>query len=165
MCEYRMSGDVASNVVFKKQLCIARAEDARIFANRVLTLDCNCINSYPSNTTAMSSSQYLKTRMAACPGIVNQAAARQCRPTIDVQTKRLHVHDAHQSNKRLSASTLTSRLQDRATRTERFAEFFPPPPTPAPCPPPQIPQPGVPIAPQTPCNPGDQRVDYTSPYA
>lgn len=69
----------------------------------------------------------------------------------------------------ISSSEITTRRRRTqevsAQRSQgRHAEHFRVTPPAPPCRPPQVgPQPGVPIAPVTPCNPGTQRVDYSIP--
>lgn len=65
-----------------------------------------------------------------------------------------------------SSGLTTARIRDsiQNATTVRGAEFIRRRPAPPPCPTPHGPQPGVPIAPQLPCNPGNQRVDFQSPY-
>jgi hypothetical protein len=66
-----------------------------------------------------------------------------------------------------SSGVTTARVRDAiqnasAVRGEEFIRKRAPPP---PCPVySTAPQPGVPIAPNPPCNPGNQRVDYESPW-
>ncbi len=66
-----------------------------------------------------------------------------------------------------SSGLTTARVRDAIQNASavRGAEFIrrraPPPPCPVYS---TAPQPGVPIAPNTPCNPGTQRVDYESPW-
>ncbi len=70
----------------------------------------------------------------------------------------------------VSGSELTARIRSRTETSnatlQRHSEHFralPPPPARL-CPPPRpVPTPGVPIAPVTPCNLGNQRVDYRLP--
>jgi hypothetical protein len=65
-----------------------------------------------------------------------------------------------------SSGQTTARLRDSILHasTVRGAEFVRRRAPPPPCPTPHAPQPGVPIAPNPPCNPGTQRVDYQSPW-
>lgn len=69
----------------------------------------------------------------------------------------------------ISSSEITTRRRRTQEASEqrsqrRHAEHFRSTPPAPPCRPPQVgPQPGVPIAPVTPCNPGTQRVDYSIP--
>jgi hypothetical protein len=66
-----------------------------------------------------------------------------------------------------SGSEITARIREQNARvfkqSQRHREHRRPQLPAAPCPPDPAPQPGVPIAPQTACNPGTQRVDYSSP--
>lgn len=69
-----------------------------------------------------------------------------------------------------SSSEVTARrrvnVENAAATAQRHQEHFRvhPPPPPRLCRPPQVlPQAGVPLAPVTPCNLGNQRVDYTNP--
>jgi BspA type Leucine rich repeat region (6 copies) len=70
----------------------------------------------------------------------------------------------------ISSSEITARrrriqeVSSAESRQRRHAEHFRATPPPPPCRVPRTgPQPGVPIAPVTPCNPGTQRVDYSIP--
>jgi hypothetical protein len=66
----------------------------------------------------------------------------------------------------ISSSEVTTRRRriQEVSAQRRHSEHFRTIPPPRPCRQPQVgPQPGVPIAPVTPCNPGTQRVDYSIP--
>jgi hypothetical protein len=66
-----------------------------------------------------------------------------------------------------SSGVTTARVRDaiQNATTVRGAEFVRKRAPPLPCPVySTAPQPGVPIAPNPPCNPGNQRVDYESPW-
>jgi hypothetical protein len=64
------------------------------------------------------------------------------------------------TNRSCTASERTSRLRDLGSE---LVYFRAPPPPPPPCPLPFTGNPGVPVAPQTPCNLGFQRVDFRIP--
>jgi hypothetical protein len=144
-------------------------------------------------TSTVAESDYLLSKLAACPIYhINNDTGGTCintraalRPTTRslvipvVVSSPSHLHQARSHHRihgidevaRLvrspASSTVTARTRVNLQnfKPSRHSEHFRNRPPLPPCPVPHFKQPGVPIAPQTPCNPGNQTVDYSNPLA
>jgi hypothetical protein len=158
------------------------------------TIQCCHTPTESRETSTVSESNYLLSKLSACTiyhtnndtggtcGATNVAIGPNVRslsnptgtnpPPSALQQARSH-HRIHGIDelarlvKSPASSTVTARTRVNLQnyKSSRHSEHFRNRPPLPPCPVPHFKQPGVPIAPQTPCNPGNQTVDYSNPLA
>lgn len=148
------------------------------------------VTSQPNPTQALTEHQRMMRSVISCPlydktyviDILCDDISANCTPTSLLTCSNPYVLYEYRTYDRISGieevadpvrgissseiTTRRRRIIETAGRSRRHAEHFRarPPPDPRLCRPKRTgPEPGVPIAPTTPCNLGNQRVDYSNP--